>query len=92
MIARIIPGLDRAEGQERRLRLFQELYRITRIKPFVELTQELAHPLPGERNSSVEWKVSCHRDLSGVRLTFDCGRPPPIEFGPFGGGRVYGPE
>lgn len=92
VIARIMPGLDREEGQAKRLKLFQDLYRITRIKPFVELTHELAHPLPGRRDGPVEWNVSWHRDVRGLRLAFDCDVPPSIEFGPFGGGRLYVPE
>ncbi|NPV19285.1 hypothetical protein [Bradyrhizobium aeschynomenes] len=92
VIARIMPGLEREEGQAQRLALFQQLHAITRVRPFVELTHELAHPLPGRRDGPVEWKVSSYRDVSGLRLTFDCGISPPIEFGPFGGGRMYVPD
>ena len=91
VIARIIPGLDRKEGMEARLRIFRDLYKTCRIKPFAELTRELSYPAPAPRGP-VRWKVKWRRDASGLRLTFDCGKEPIIEFGPFGGGRVFGPQ
>jgi hypothetical protein len=91
IIARIMPGLDIVEGRERRLKLFDDLYRINRVKPFFELTRELSNPLPGKVGPQ-KWTVKWHRDLSGLRLTFDCGAKKSIEFGPFSGGRIYGPS
>jgi hypothetical protein len=88
VIARIIPGLDREEGLKARLELFHDLYRICRIKPFVELTPELGR----SARAAVMWKVRWRRDASGLRLTFESDTEPTIEFGPFGGGRVYGPQ
>ena len=88
IIARIMPGLDIVEGRERRLKLFRELYQINRIKPYFELTPE--RPLPG--GGPQKWTVKWHRDLSGLRLTFDRGGGKSIEFGPFPGGRIYVPS
>jgi hypothetical protein len=92
LIARIIPGLDRAEGMRERLRLFYRLYQIANVKPFIELTYEIQAPRPGSHTPGAEWRVGRRRALIGTFLTFSSESSEPIEYGPFGAGRIYGGE
>jgi hypothetical protein len=92
LIARIIPGIDLREGSAQRLALFRQLYNLTGIKPFVELSsKEFMHPKRGPPRPAT-WNVTWSRDISGLTFTFEGGAGPPIEIGPFGGGRTYGSE